>query len=107
VYTRRVPPHIPPDKYRDLLNKEFENPARFPIVGLRLIGSRSVTWMGHKVKEFRLKPENVTRGKDGVFIQRCVVTDTYEIHAEISMEDGRKLTSRLIDGFFDNIQPLK
>jgi hypothetical protein len=107
VYTRRIPPHIPADKYRDMLNKEVENTARFPIRSLRLIETRSVTWMGHSVKEFRLTPEKVTRGKQLVSVERSVATDAYEINAEVSMEDGRKLTSRLVDGFFDNIQPLK
>jgi hypothetical protein len=107
VYTRRVPTHIPPDKYRDLLKKEVENPARFPIRGLRLVETRPVAWMGHSVKEFRLTPEKVTRGKQVVGVERSVATDAYEIHAEVSMEDGRKLTPRLVDAFFDNIQPLK
>jgi hypothetical protein len=108
VYTRRIPPHITPEKAREIIYKEFENPARFPIVGLRLIESRSVTWLGHKVKEFQLgMPEDARRSKDAVIVQRCVVTDTHEIHAQISAEDGRKLTSRTINGFFDNIQPLQ
>ncbi len=107
VYTRRVPPHIPLDRFRELLFKEFNNPVRFQFVGLRLIESRSVSWMGHQVKEFWLTHENGRRNPHMVDIQRCVVTDAYEIHAGISMEDGRKLAPRLVDGFFDNIQPLK
>jgi hypothetical protein len=108
VYTRRIPPHITPEKAREVIYPEFENPARFPIRNLRLIESRTVTWMGHQVKEFRLgMPENARRNKDMVIIERCVVTDTHEIHAQLDIEDGRKVSSRTINGFFDNIRPLK
>ena len=108
VWTRRIPPHITPEKAREVIYPEFENPARFPIRNLRLIESRTVTWMGHQVKEFRLgMPENAKRDKDMVIIERCVVTDTHEIHAQLDIEDGRKISSRTINGFFDNIRPLK
>jgi hypothetical protein len=108
VYTRRVPPHITPEKAREIIYTQLENPAGYSNLGLRLIESRTVTWMGHQVKEFRVGlPEHLKRGRDAVIVQRCVVTDTYEIHAHIAMEDGRKLTSRTINGFFDNIEVLK
>ena len=108
VESRPLPTHVPPDKAREIVNKLSEDMEKSPPSGMRLIEARTVTWMGHKVRELRFgMPENARRDKDMVIIHRVVVTDTHQFIGGISTEDGRKLSSRTINGFFDNIQPLK
>ena len=109
IQATRLPPNVPADQVRDGVNKRFAEVSQSPQPGTRVSGSRSVSWMGYKAYELRLEPSDGAKVKtpNATAVTRCVVTDTHQIVAMIAAEDGGKLASRTINGFFDNIQPLK
>ena len=103
----RLPPEVPASAAREILDKMIEEGLKKSLPDTRLSGPRSVSWMGGRGKELTMEQTGgAPRGKAGHVTMRFVVTDTHLFVAAIGAEDG-SMNSRTINGFFDNIQPLK
>jgi hypothetical protein len=108
VGTVALPPGLTKAAAEQELDKGLGTVSQKADARTRVTGPRSVSWIARGAKEIVLEENQTGRtGKAGRFHVRFAVTDTHMFIAGIGMEDGDKLDSRTINGFFDNVQPLK